>query len=155
MQNLVNKISLVNLELEEYKKEQRNEAKVSLHLTDTRGKELSTICNSQRKACASIENSLGSIIFHEGYINSKIDRPYHPLLMRVAYPERAKSREDFELKIQELCELVAMRNIGNNEEVKITTPNIRAWNSIKYRTAGDFRAPNNYTFLDMDPIPKI
>ncbi|MBW0528169.1 hypothetical protein O181_067884 [Austropuccinia psidii MF-1] len=49
----------------------------------------------------------------------------------------------------------AIRKIGHNEIVEITTPVLITWNDGKSRLCGDFRALNNYTKADRYPIPRI
>ncbi|MBW0485084.1 hypothetical protein O181_024799 [Austropuccinia psidii MF-1] len=45
--------------------------------------------------------------------------------------------------------------IGHNEIVEITTPVLINWNDGKSRLGENFRALNNYTKADRNPIPKI
>ncbi|MBW0487804.1 hypothetical protein O181_027519 [Austropuccinia psidii MF-1] len=49
----------------------------------------------------------------------------------------------------------AIRKIGHNEIVEITTPVLIAWNYGKSRLCGGFRALNSYTKADRYPIPRI
>ncbi|MBW0586883.1 hypothetical protein O181_126598 [Austropuccinia psidii MF-1] len=48
-----------------------------------------------------------------------------------------------------------IRKIGHNEIVEIPTPVLITWNDGKSRLCGDFRALNNYTKADRNPIPRI
>ncbi|MBW0567274.1 hypothetical protein O181_106989 [Austropuccinia psidii MF-1] len=48
-----------------------------------------------------------------------------------------------------------LRNVGQNEEVEITTPVIITWHNNKSRIVGDFRTLNTYTIPDRYPIPRI
>ncbi|MBW0520082.1 hypothetical protein O181_059797 [Austropuccinia psidii MF-1] len=138
----VSKVAPVNLELEKFKSEQLNEAEISLHLTDKRENELSTLLYDHREAFASEKEPLGAIFFHQVDIILNIERPYPPLLRRNAYPESPKSREALEIHIKELLHLGVIRNVGHNEEVEITTTVIVAWHNGKSRMVGDFRSLN-------------
>ncbi|MBW0590996.1 hypothetical protein O181_130711 [Austropuccinia psidii MF-1] len=147
-QIIVNKVSLVNLELEKFKSGQVNEAEISLHLTDSQENELSSLLYDHRGAYASDKEPLGAIIGHEVYIILNIERPYQPLLRRPAYPASPKSREALEIHIKELLDIGVIRKVGHNEEVEITTPVIVAWHNGKSRMVGDFRVLNTYTAPD-------
>ncbi|MBW0474615.1 hypothetical protein O181_014330 [Austropuccinia psidii MF-1] len=59
------------------------------------------------------------------------------------------------IHIKEFLDLGAIRKVGHNEEVEITTPVIVAWPNGKSKLLGDSRALNTYTFPDRFPIPKI
>ncbi|MBW0583739.1 hypothetical protein O181_123454 [Austropuccinia psidii MF-1] len=151
----MSKVEKVNLELERFKSEQLSDSQISLHLTDSQENELSALLYDHREAFASDKEPLGAIIAHEVDIILNIERPYPPLLRRPAYPESPKAREDLEIHIKQLIDLGIIRNVGNNEELEITTPVIVAWHNGKYRMVGDFRALNTYTVPDRYPIPKI
>ncbi|MBW0475235.1 hypothetical protein O181_014950 [Austropuccinia psidii MF-1] len=60
-----------------------------------------------------------------------------------------------EKHINELLDMVAIRKIGHNEIVELTTPVLKTWHDEKSRLCGDFRALNNYTKADRYPIPRI
>ncbi|MBW0503316.1 hypothetical protein O181_043031 [Austropuccinia psidii MF-1] len=49
----------------------------------------------------------------------------------------------------------AIRKIGHNEIVEITTPVLITWHDGKSRLCGDFRPLNNYTKANRYPIPRI
>ncbi|MBW0516606.1 hypothetical protein O181_056321 [Austropuccinia psidii MF-1] len=151
----VSKVSPVNLELEKFKSEQLNEAKISLHLTDKQESELSTLLYNHKEAFASDKEHLGAIIGDEVDIILNIERRYPPLLRSPAYSSSTKSREALETHIKELLDLGVIREVGNNEEVETTTPVIVAWNNGKSRMVGDFRALKTYRAPDRYPIPKI
>ncbi|MBW0572559.1 hypothetical protein O181_112274 [Austropuccinia psidii MF-1] len=155
IQIIVSKVAPVNLELEKFKYEQLNEAKISLHLTDKQDNELSPLLIYHRESFVSDKEPLGAIIGHEVDIILNIERPYPPLLRRPAYPASHKSREALEINIKELLDLGVIRKVGHNEEVEITTAVIVAWHNGKSRMFGDFRALNTYTVTDRYPIPKI
>ncbi|MBW0538779.1 hypothetical protein O181_078494 [Austropuccinia psidii MF-1] len=151
----VSKVAAVNLELERFKPEQLNEAKISLHLTDNQENELSALLYDHQGEFASDKEPLGEIIGHEVDIILNIERPYPPLLRRPEYSESPKSREALGIHIIELLDLDVIRQVGNNEEVEVTTPVIVAWHNGKSRIVGDFGALNTYTVPDRYPIPKI
>ncbi|MBW0533019.1 hypothetical protein O181_072734 [Austropuccinia psidii MF-1] len=88
-QIMVDKVSIVNLELEKFKPEQLNEAEVSLHLTDKQEIELSSLLYDHKEAFASDKEPLGAKVGHEVDIILNIERPYPPLLRRAAYPARS------------------------------------------------------------------
>ncbi|MBW0565437.1 hypothetical protein O181_105152 [Austropuccinia psidii MF-1] len=75
----VNKVSPVNLELENFKSEQLREAEINLHLTDKQENELCSPLYYHKGAFSSDKEPLGSIIGHEVYIILNIERPYPPL----------------------------------------------------------------------------
>ncbi|MBW0516180.1 hypothetical protein O181_055895 [Austropuccinia psidii MF-1] len=81
----VNKASPVSLELEKFKSEQLNEAKISLHLSDKQETELYALSYDHKEAFASDKEPLGAIIGHEADITLNIERPYPPLLRKPAY----------------------------------------------------------------------
>ncbi|MBW0559799.1 hypothetical protein O181_099514 [Austropuccinia psidii MF-1] len=111
-------------------------------MTDKQENELSALLYDHREAFASDKEPLGAIIGHEVDITLNIERPYPPLLIRPAYPESPKSREDLEIYIEELVDLGVIRKVYHNEEVEITTPVIVAWQNGKSRMVGDLRALN-------------
>ncbi|MBW0536524.1 hypothetical protein O181_076239 [Austropuccinia psidii MF-1] len=51
--------------------------------------------------------------------------------------------------------LGVLREVGQNKEVKVTTPVIIDWHNDKFRMVGDFRALNTYTIPDRYQIPGI
>ncbi|MBW0588401.1 hypothetical protein O181_128116 [Austropuccinia psidii MF-1] len=111
----VSKVAQVNLELERFKSEQVNEAEISLPLTDNQENELSSLLYDHREAFSSDKEPLGAIIGHEVDIVLDIERPYPPLLRRLAYPARPNSREALEIHIKELLDLGVIRKVGHNE----------------------------------------
>ncbi|MBW0524428.1 hypothetical protein O181_064143 [Austropuccinia psidii MF-1] len=151
----VSKVAPVNLELEKFKSEQLNEAEISLHLTDNQENELSALLYDHKGAFESDKEPLGEIIGHEVDIILNIERPYPPLLRRPAYPASPRSRDALEIHIKELLDLGVIRNVGNNEEVEITTQVIVALHNGKSRMVGDFRALNTYILPERYPILKI
>ncbi|MBW0512001.1 hypothetical protein O181_051716 [Austropuccinia psidii MF-1] len=130
-------------------KENSNNIKYKLQI------ELSSLLYDHKEAFASDKELLGEIVGHEVNFILNIERSYPPLLRRPAYPESPKSREALEIHIKELLDLGVIRKVGHNEEVRITTPVIVAWNNERSRMVGDFRGLNTYTFPDRYPIPKI
>ncbi|MBW0468208.1 hypothetical protein O181_007923 [Austropuccinia psidii MF-1] len=93
-----------------------------------------------KNAFASDNEPLGAIRGHEADITLNIHRPYPPLLERPAYPEIPRAIEALEKHIQELIQLVLLRNIGYNEEAEVTNPVITSGNNDKSRMVGDFGA---------------
>ncbi|MBW0585038.1 hypothetical protein O181_124753 [Austropuccinia psidii MF-1] len=51
--------------------------------------------------------------------------------------------------------LGALRKVGHNEGLEVTTPVIINWNNDESRMVGDFRELNTYTILDRYPITRI
>ncbi|MBW0505637.1 hypothetical protein O181_045352 [Austropuccinia psidii MF-1] len=92
---------------------------------------------------------------HEVDITPNIDRPYPPVLRRLAYPASTRSKEALEKHIQELIQLGLLRKVGHNEEVELTNTVIITWNYNKSRMVGHFGALNTYTVPDRYPIPRI
>ncbi|MBW0460526.1 hypothetical protein O181_000241 [Austropuccinia psidii MF-1] len=106
-------------------------------------------------AFASYNEPSGSIKGQEVDITLNIERPYHPVLRRTAYPASPRDREGLEKRIQELIQLDLLRKVGHNEEVEVTKPVVISWNNDKYRMVEDFRALDTCTFPYRYPIPRI
>ncbi|MBW0464886.1 hypothetical protein O181_004601 [Austropuccinia psidii MF-1] len=151
----VNKVLPVSLELDKFKSKQMNEAGVSLHLTERQENELSTLLYEHKEAFETDKKQLGEIIGNEVDIIFSIERPYPPLLKRLAYPAIPKSREALELHIKELLDLGVLKNFGHNEEVEIPTPVMVAWHNGKSRMVEYLRAINTYTVPEKYPITRI
>ncbi|MBW0498897.1 hypothetical protein O181_038612 [Austropuccinia psidii MF-1] len=84
-----------------------------------------------------------------------VERPYPPMLRRPPYPASLETRKEIEKNINELLDMDAIRKIGHNEIVEITTPVLITWNDGKSMPCGDIRALNNYTKPGRYPIPRI
>ncbi|MBW0564888.1 hypothetical protein O181_104603 [Austropuccinia psidii MF-1] len=84
-----------------------------------------------------------------------VERPYPPLLRRLAYPASPRAREALESHINELVNLGALRKVGNNEEIEVTMPVIITWHNDKSRMVGNLRSLNTYTIPDRYPVPRI
>ncbi|MBW0460521.1 hypothetical protein O181_000236 [Austropuccinia psidii MF-1] len=84
-----------------------------------------------------------------------LERPYPPLLRRPAYPASPRGREALESHIIELMKPVALRKVGPNEEIEITTPVLITCHNDKSRMVGYLRALNTYSIPDRYPIPRI
>ncbi|MBW0560486.1 hypothetical protein O181_100201 [Austropuccinia psidii MF-1] len=98
-----------------------NEAEVNPHLTDIMENELSTLLYDHKEAFSKDREPLGIVIGHGAEIILNIERPYPPLLRRLAHPESPKSREAFEFYIKELLALGVIQQVCHKEEVLITT----------------------------------
>ncbi|MBW0556764.1 hypothetical protein O181_096479 [Austropuccinia psidii MF-1] len=88
-----------------------NEAEVSPHLTDIKENELSTLLYDHKEAFEKDKEPLGIIIGHGSEIILNIERPYPPLLRRLAHRESPKSREAFEFYIKELLALGVIQRL--------------------------------------------
>ncbi|MBW0505897.1 hypothetical protein O181_045612 [Austropuccinia psidii MF-1] len=77
-----------------------------------------------------------------------VERPYPPLLRRLAYPASPRARKALETHINERMKLGVPRKIGHHEEVEATIPVIINWHNDKSRMFGDFRALNTYNIPD-------
>ncbi|MBW0548030.1 hypothetical protein O181_087745 [Austropuccinia psidii MF-1] len=106
-------------------------------------------------AFATGKEPLGAIIGNEVDVIVNVEKPYPPLLRRLAYPASPRAREALEVHIKELMDLGVLRKVGNNSQVEVTTPVIITWHNGKSRMIGDFRAQNTYTIPDQYPIPRI
>ncbi|MBW0503910.1 hypothetical protein O181_043625 [Austropuccinia psidii MF-1] len=67
--------------------------------------ELIEIVFQWREASASDNKPLGAIKGHEVDIMLNVERPYPPLLRRLAYPARPRAREALETHIDEQMKL--------------------------------------------------
>ncbi|MBW0562075.1 hypothetical protein O181_101790 [Austropuccinia psidii MF-1] len=74
---------------------------------------------------------------------------------RPPYPASLETGKKIEQHINELLDMDAIRKIGHNEIVEITTPVLITWTDGSSRLCRDFRALNNYTKADRYPIPRI
>ncbi|MBW0541100.1 hypothetical protein O181_080815 [Austropuccinia psidii MF-1] len=108
-----------------------------------------------RKVFASDNEPIRAIKGHEVDIMLNVERPCPPLLRRPAYPDIPRARESLEIHIDEVMKLGAVRKVGHNEEVEVTTPVIINWHNDKSRMVGNLRALNTYTITDRYPIPRI
>ncbi|MBW0581250.1 hypothetical protein O181_120965 [Austropuccinia psidii MF-1] len=93
--------------------------------------DLIDVLYTYKNAFASDNEPLGTIKGHEVDITINIDRPYHPVLRRPAYPASPKARKALDKHIQELIQLGVLRKVGHNEEVELTTPVIIACHNDK------------------------
>ncbi|MBW0501317.1 hypothetical protein O181_041032 [Austropuccinia psidii MF-1] len=157
--NLPKQISLVSSKKDTYKEEfvtnQLFEVQINPLLSPRISQELINVLCTYKKPFASDNEPLGAIKGNEVDITLKIDRPYHPVLRRPAYPASPRAREALEEHIQELIQLGVLRKVGHNEEVEVKTPVIISWHDDKSRMVGYFRALNTYTAPDRYPIPII
>ncbi|MBW0528528.1 hypothetical protein O181_068243 [Austropuccinia psidii MF-1] len=93
--------------------------------------ELIEIFFKYRDTFASDNKPLGAIKGNELDIMINVERPYPPLLRRLAYPACPRAREALESHINELVKLGDLRKVGHNEEVEVTIPVIITWNNDK------------------------
>ncbi|MBW0463580.1 hypothetical protein O181_003295 [Austropuccinia psidii MF-1] len=77
------------------------------------------------------------------------------MLRRPAYSASPRAREALEVHIKELMDLEAIRKVGHNEKVEVTTRLIMAWNKVNLRMVGYSIAVNNFTIPDRYLIPRI
>ncbi|MBW0525331.1 hypothetical protein O181_065046 [Austropuccinia psidii MF-1] len=131
------------------------EAQMSLELKSEMKEDLIEFLFQYREAFASDNEPLGAIKGHEVEIILNVERPYLPLSRRQAYPASPRAREELETHINELIELGALRKVGHNEEVEVTTPVIITWHNYKARMVGHFRELNAYTIPEGYQIPRI
>ncbi|MBW0563384.1 hypothetical protein O181_103099 [Austropuccinia psidii MF-1] len=80
-------------------------------------RDLIDVLYTYRNSSSSDNEPLGAIKGHEVDIALNIERPYHPVLKRPAYPASNRAREAIEKHIQELIQLGVLREVGHNEEV--------------------------------------
>ncbi|MBW0524865.1 hypothetical protein O181_064580 [Austropuccinia psidii MF-1] len=144
-----------NFNKENFVSDQLIEAKISTELTLEMKEELIKISLQYRESFACDNEPLGAIKGHEVDIMLNVERPYPPLLRRLAYQASPRAREELESHINELIKLGVLRNIWHNEEVEVTTPVIITWNNDKSMMVGYFRALNTYTIPDRYPIPRL
>ncbi|MBW0464084.1 hypothetical protein O181_003799 [Austropuccinia psidii MF-1] len=101
------------------------------------------------------EEPSGKIRGHDIEIYLAVERPYPPMLRRPPHLASLEARKEIDKHINELLDMDAIRKIGHNEIVEITTPVLITWNDGKYMLCGEFRALNKYTKADRYPIPRI
>ncbi|MBW0540507.1 hypothetical protein O181_080222 [Austropuccinia psidii MF-1] len=144
-----------NVIKEKFVPDQFIEAQIIPELTPEIKEEPIEILFQYREACAYDNEPLGAIKGHEVEIILNVERPYPPLLRRLAYPASPRAREALESHINELMKLGVLRKVGHNEEVEVTTPVIITWHNDKSRIVGYFKALNTYTIPNRYPIPII
>ncbi|MBW0565656.1 hypothetical protein O181_105371 [Austropuccinia psidii MF-1] len=135
--------------------EQLTEAEFNQELTEKIEEKLIDLLFKYKRAFATDKEPLGAIIGHEVEIIINVEKPYPALLIRPAYPASPKAREALEVHIMELMDLGVLRKVGHNEQEEVTTPVIIAWQNVKSRMVGNFRALNTYTIPERYPIARI
>ncbi|MBW0554012.1 hypothetical protein O181_093727 [Austropuccinia psidii MF-1] len=100
-----------NVDKDKFVSDQLIEAQISSQLTPEIKEELIEIFLQYKEAFASDNEPLGAIKCHE------VERPYPPLLRRLAYPASPRAREALESHINELMKLGLFRTFGHDEEV--------------------------------------
>ncbi|MBW0473021.1 hypothetical protein O181_012736 [Austropuccinia psidii MF-1] len=83
------------------------------------------------KAFTSNNEPLGPIKGHEVEIMLHLEKPYPPLLRRLAYQSSPRAIEALESHINELMKLGVLRKAGHNEEVEFKTLVIITWHNDK------------------------
>ncbi|MBW0546241.1 hypothetical protein O181_085956 [Austropuccinia psidii MF-1] len=141
-----------NVTKEKFVTDQLIEVQISHELTLEMEEELIEILFQYREAFASDNEPLGDIKGHGVDIMLNVERPYPPLLRRIAYPASPRAREQLEAHFDELMKLGVFKKVRHNEEVEVTAPVKITWNNYKSRMVGDFRTLNTYTIPDRYPI---
>ncbi|MBW0581792.1 hypothetical protein O181_121507 [Austropuccinia psidii MF-1] len=131
------------------------EAQINPSLSPKMRHDLIDVLYTYKNGFASDNEPLGATKGGEFDVTLNLDRPYHPVLRRPAYPASPRAREVLEKHIQEFIQLGLLRRVGHNEEVEVTTPVIIACHNDKSRMVGDFRALNTYTVPNRYPSPRI
>ncbi|MBW0515889.1 hypothetical protein O181_055604 [Austropuccinia psidii MF-1] len=85
--------------------EQLKEAEFNHELTEKRKEKLIDLLFKYKNAFATDKEPLGAIIGHEVDIILIVEKPYPPLLRRLAYPASPIVREALEVQIKELIDL--------------------------------------------------
>ncbi|MBW0535636.1 hypothetical protein O181_075351 [Austropuccinia psidii MF-1] len=128
-------ISVISSVIDTYKEEfvanKLVEAQINPSLSPKMRHDLIDVLYTYKNAFASDNKPLGTIKGHGFDITLNIDRAYPPVLRRQAYAASPRAREALEKHIQELIQLGALRKVGHNEEVEVTTPVIIAWHNDK------------------------
>ncbi|MBW0504787.1 hypothetical protein O181_044502 [Austropuccinia psidii MF-1] len=104
---------------------------MSLEITLEMKEDLIQILFQYIEAFASDNEPLGAIKGHEVDTILNVERPFHKLLRRPAYPASPMAREALETHINELMKLGVLRKVGHNEEVEVTDPVIITLNNDK------------------------
>ncbi|MBW0493042.1 hypothetical protein O181_032757 [Austropuccinia psidii MF-1] len=98
-----------NFNKEKSVSDQLIEAQISTELTLEMKEELIEILFQCREAFASDNEPLEAIKGHEVEIMLNVERPYHTLLIRPAYPASPRAREALEIHINELMKLGVLK----------------------------------------------
>ncbi|MBW0480879.1 hypothetical protein O181_020594 [Austropuccinia psidii MF-1] len=141
--------------MEEFVNHKLVDAQINSSLLPKMMPELVDVLYTYRNTFSSDNEPLGAIKGNEVEITLNIDRPYPPVLRRLAYTTSLRAREALEKHIQELIQLGVLRKVVHNEEVEVTNPAIISWHNATSRMVRDFRAWNTYTIPDRYPIPLI
>ncbi|MBW0563594.1 hypothetical protein O181_103309 [Austropuccinia psidii MF-1] len=104
--NMPKEISMISSAKDTYKEgfvaNQLVEAQINLSSSQKMRHGLIDVLYMYKNAFASDNESLGAIKGHEVDFPLNIDRPYHPVLRRPAYPASPRARDVLEKHIQEL-----------------------------------------------------
>ncbi|MBW0528431.1 hypothetical protein O181_068146 [Austropuccinia psidii MF-1] len=128
--------------------EKLNEAEFNQELTEKMKEKLIDLFFKYKNAFATNKEPLGEIIWNEVDIILNVEKPYPPLLRRLAYPASLRTKEALEVHIEGLMDLGVLRKLVHNEQLEVTRPVIITWNNGKSRMVGDVRALNTYTIPD-------
>ncbi|MBW0490696.1 hypothetical protein O181_030411 [Austropuccinia psidii MF-1] len=74
-----------------------------------------------REAFSPVNEPLGAIKGPEMEIMLNLKRPYPPLLRRPVYPASPRARAELETHINDLMKMGALRKVGHNQEIEVTT----------------------------------
>ncbi|MBW0503897.1 hypothetical protein O181_043612 [Austropuccinia psidii MF-1] len=127
----------------------------STTLTSKQKLSLLKILRKNRPEFAIGGEQLGKIRGHDIELYLEVETPYPPILRNPPYPESLETRKQIEKHFNELLDMHVIRMIGHNEIMEIITPVLITWLDGKSRLFVYFRALNNYTKADRDPIPRI
>ncbi|MBW0551489.1 hypothetical protein O181_091204 [Austropuccinia psidii MF-1] len=98
------------------------EGKFSTSLNSKQKVSLLKMLRKNRPEFSIGEEPLGKIEVHDIELYLDVERPYPPMLKRPPYPESLETRKEIEKHSNERLEIDAIRKIGHNEIVEITTP---------------------------------
>ncbi|MBW0581643.1 hypothetical protein O181_121358, partial [Austropuccinia psidii MF-1] len=85
--------------------EQLKEKELNQDLTEEMKEKLSDLLFKYKNAFAADKQPLGALIGNEVDIILNVEKPYPPLLRRLAYPASPRAREALEVHIKELMDL--------------------------------------------------
>ncbi|MBW0482079.1 hypothetical protein O181_021794 [Austropuccinia psidii MF-1] len=131
------------------------EGQLSSNLTSKQKLSLLKSLRNNIPAFAIGEEPFGKLRGHYIELYLDVERSSPPTLRRPPYSESLETRKEIKKHVNELLDMDAIRKIGYNQIVEVTTPVLITWNDCKSRLCGYFRALKNYTKADRYPIPRI